>query len=224
MTRLRMWGRPNSICTQRALWACVEAGVEVDLTLASAWVGPQGNVYNGFKPYGIVDTPDYRAMNPNGTLPTIKDSDFVLWESNAILAYVAQKYAPERLYGGRLETFAKASQWMNWTNEHLEPPLHTLVMDLVRLPPAERSAERAEAARQAMLRPLGVLEAHLSKQPHVAGDAFSLGDIPPGAAIQRWRLFDIARPATPAIDAWMARLATREGFRRHVAPAEFHLV
>jgi glutathione S-transferase len=218
-----MWGRPNSICTQRALWACAEAELAVDLTLASATNGPQGNIYNGFQPYGVVDTPDYRAMNPNGTVPTIKDGDFVLWESNAIVAYIAQKYAPDLLYGGRPETFARACQWMSWTNEYLEPHLHTLVMELVRLPAAKRSSEHAETARQALEKPLAILEAHLAKQPHVAGEAFSLGDIPPAAAVQRWLLFDLQRPAMPAIAGWMRRLAEREGFRRHVAPPEFHL-
>jgi len=221
--RIRMWGRPNSLCTQRALWGCAEAGVEVELTLASATNGPQGNIYNGFKPYGIVDSAEYRAMNPNGTVPTIQDGDFVLWESNAILAYLAQKYAPGPLHDGQLQTFVRACQWMNWTNEYLEPHLHTLVMELVRLPPAQRSAERAEKARQGLLKPLAILEAHLAKLPFVAGEAFSLGDIPPGAAIQRWLLFDLERPAMPAIEGWMRRLAARQGFHRHVAPAAFHL-
>src|SRR6516162_8536348 len=128
---LRIWGRSTSICTQRALWALEETGVPYDLILASATMGPNGHVSKGGAPFGIVDTPAYRAMNPNGTVPTIDDDGFVLWESNAIVLYLAAKYAPRQLYGEDLGRLARASQWMSWTNEHLEPHLHTLVMELV---------------------------------------------------------------------------------------------
>ncbi len=86
---LRIWGRPNSIHTQRVLWTCAEADLSFELTLASATMGPKGHVSGGNPPYGIVDTQEYRAMNPNGTVPTIDDNGFVLWESNVIVRYLA---------------------------------------------------------------------------------------------------------------------------------------
>ena len=73
---LGIWGRPTSICTQRVLWACAELDLEFDLTLASATMGQQGHVSQGHIPYGVVDTADYRAMNPNSTVPVIKDGDY----------------------------------------------------------------------------------------------------------------------------------------------------
>jgi glutathione S-transferase len=220
---MKIWGRPNSICTQRVLWALAEADVPYQLTLASATMGPQGHISAGGAPFGVVDTPAYAAMNPNRTVPTIDDDGFVLWESNAIVAYVAQRYAPQRLFGGDLRSFALASQWMAWTNEHLEPWLHTLVMELVRLPPARRDATAAEAARQGVLASLRLLDAHLANAPFVAGASFTMGDIPAGAAAYRWRLFVPGAPPLPHLAAWQARLAERDGFHRHVAPPEFHM-
>ena len=106
---LKIWGRPNSIHTQRVLWTCAEAEVPYELILASATMGPDGHISGGGKPYGIVDTPSYRAMNPNGTVPTIDDDGYVLWESNVISRYLAQKYAPEALFGGSLELLCGAN-------------------------------------------------------------------------------------------------------------------
>ena len=220
---LRIWGRPTSICTQRVLWACAEAQIPFTLTLASATMGPRGHVSGGGPAFGIVDTPEYRAMNPHGTVPTIDDDGFVLWESNAILAYLALAHAPGPLHDGDPRSFARACQWMSWTNEHLEPELHTLVMECVRLVPQRRDPQALEAARQRVLGPLARLDAPLAGSPFVAGPAFSVGDIPPGATGHRWRLLDLERPTMPHLEAWQARLAAREGFRRHVAPPEHHL-
>lgn len=220
---LKIWGRPNSICTQRVLWGCEEAGLAYELTLASGTMGPKGHVSGGNAPYGIVDTPAYRAMNPNGTVPTIDDDGYVLWDSIAILGYLALRHAPSALHGGDIRVFAQAQQWMSWTNEHLEPALHVLVMELVRLPQAERTAGAVEAARGDMSRALARLEARLGQAPFVAGGDFSLGDIPTGAAVHRWRVFGLDGPALPNIDAWLARLGSREGFRRHVEPRQYHL-
>jgi glutathione S-transferase len=219
---IKIWGRPTSICTQRALWALVETQQPYELTLASATMGPAGHVSKGGPAYGVVDTPAYRAMNPNGTVPTIDDGGFVLWESNAIALYLAAKYAPRQLYADDAATLARASQWMAWTNEHLEPPLHTLVMQLVRLPPADRNPAEAEMAKRAIEKPLAILDTHLGRQPFVAGPAFTIGDIPVGCAVHRWMSFIADRPRLANIEAWHGRLATRPGFAQHVTPAEFH--
>ncbi len=220
---LRIWGRPNSIHTQRVLWACAEAGLPFELILASATMGPDGHVSGGGEAYGVVDTPEYRKMNPNGTVPTIDDEGFVLWESNVIVRYLAQKYAPKKLYGDSLETLGLASQWMEWTGARLEPVLHILVMELVRLAADQRSEKNVAVACDTILPWLQLLDRHLADRPYVAGAGFTIGDIPPGAAVYRWYCFGQPCPALPQLAAWLKRLGEREAFRRHIAPKENHL-
>lgn len=220
---LRIWGRPNSIHTQRVLWTCAEAGLPFELILASATMGPEGHVSAGGAPFGVVDTPEYRKMNPNGTVPTMDDSGFVLWESNVIARYLAQKYAPAKLFGDSLETLGLASQWMDWTNARLEPVLHILVMELVRLPADQRDAANRQTACRDILPSLQLLDHHLAERPYVAGATFTVGDIPPGAAVYRWTCFRQESPALPHLEAWQARLTERPGFQRHVAPRANHL-
>ena len=220
---IRIWGRPTSICTQRVLWACVEVGVEFELALASATMGPDGHVSTGVQPFGGVDTPRYRAMNPNGTVPTIDDGGFVLWESNAIVTCLGLRYGHGMLVDGSPETLGRAVQWMSWTNEHLEPHLHTLVMELRRLREDLRTPGAVEMAVRGITPALEILDAHLADNAFLTGDRFSMGDIPAGAAARRWQVFAREGPATPHLDAWLARLGRREGFRRHIAPPELHV-
>ena len=219
---VKVWGRPTSTNTQRVLWTLDEAGVPYELTLASATTGATGYVWQGHAPYGVVDSQAYRAMNPNGTIPTIDDDGFVLWESNAIVAWLARRYAPQ-LYCESELVFARAMQWMIWTNHSLDPAMHTLVMHLERLPLEQRSAATVEAARQDVLRKLELIEAQLRRSRWFAGDDFTIGDIPPAISIQRFLHFRLERPAMPRVEDWMSRLGERAGFKRHVAPRAHHL-
>jgi glutathione S-transferase len=218
----KIWGRPNSICTQRVLWACAEAGIAYDLILASGTMGPAGHLSQGCAPFGHVDTAAYREMNPNGTVPTLNDDDVVLWDSNAIVAYIASRYAPT-LYGADPAGTARALQWMSWANEHLEPLLHILVMELVRLAPEKRDGHALEAARCKTIEKLEVLDRELGKRPFLTGDSFTMGDIPAGATVYRWSLFDLERPRLDNLEDWQKRLQDRDAFQEIVAPRENHL-
>ncbi|MCH9672483.1 MAG: glutathione S-transferase family protein [Gammaproteobacteria bacterium] len=220
---LKIWGRPTSICTQRVLWACSEAGVEYAMTLSSGTMGEGGHISAGNDPFGNVGTDWYADMNPNRTVPTIDDDGFILWESNAIVSYIALKYAVPTLVASDPAATASALRWMAWTNENLEPPLHTLVMELKRLRPDLRTPGAAAQACEGITPALKLLDNHLRANAYVSGDTFSMGDIPTGAAAYRWKVFAQPGPETPNLDAWLERLGKRKAFAQHVAPPEYHV-
>src|SRR5438094_5841383 len=100
---LKLWGRVNSINVQKVLWALDELKVPYERSDA----GLQ---------FGVVNEPFYRRMNPNGRVPTIEDDGLVLWESNAIVRYLAAKHGAgtlwpsdprQRVEAGRLLDLAK---------------------------------------------------------------------------------------------------------------------
>jgi len=220
---MKLWGRPTSGRTQKVLWTLAEIGMEFEFVLASATMGSDGHVSKGHKPYGIVDTPEYRAMNPNGTVPTIDDDGFILWESNSIVRYLAMKYAPDLLYGNDIEIFASASRWLDWENNELLPPQHELVMQLVRLPHGQRDAAKLERARQAFTKRLHIIEEQLGRTPHISGERFTYGDIPLGLRVHRWYLFGLEQPPMPNIERWYRTIRERPGFQVWTANPAHHV-
>jgi glutathione S-transferase len=220
---LKLWGRPTSARTQKVLWTLAEIGLEFEFILASATMGPGGHVSKGNKPFGVVDTPEYRAKNPTGKVPTIEDNGFVLWESNSIVRYLAMQYAPDLLYGSDVKIFASASRWLDWENNELLPPQHEMVMHLIRLPPDRRDPRALDKARQIFVDRLQIAEDQLGRSQYIAGDRFTYGDIPLGIRVHRWHLFGLEGPPMPGIARWYGELRARPAFQVWTAPPEHHV-
>lgn len=218
---IKIWGRYTSTCTQRVLWTCHEIGADFELTLASATMGPKGHVSRGGPAYGVVDTSEYRALNPNGTIPTIDDDGFVLWESNTIVRYLSRKY-DSSLFGYDEELYARAGQWMDWL-PNVESPIGTLVDECVRLAPELRRPGAVQEACRRMEKPLTIMENQLADRPFLTGKTLSMADLALGPTLARWFLLDIPRPRTPSVEAWVQRLHERPGFQTYVANPEYHL-
>ena len=136
---------------------------------------------------GVVNSPEYRAMNPNGLVPTIDDDGYVLWESNVIVRYLAQKYGLGTLCPTDIRERFAAEKWMDWQTNTLWPALRAAFIGLVRTPPEKRDATAIATAQRETSRRLGALEAQLAETPFAAGSAFTMGDIPLG--ITAFRLF-----------------------------------
>jgi glutathione S-transferase len=106
---------------------------------------------------------------------------------------------------------------MDWQLSTLVLPVSIVFQNLFRMPAAERDAAAIERNVRDANRAMAMLEAHLASQPYVAGEAFTMGDIPVGAIAHRWlEIPDIERPPLPSVRAWRVRLAERAGFRDHV--------
>ena len=167
--------------------------------------------------FGGTDTSDYLAMNPNGRIPTIRDGDFVLWESNAIVRYLCRRYDKGNiLLPDTEEGYALADQWMDWHKTTLYPPYIDLVWALVRTEPAVRDRGRIAGLLAATEAALAVLEERLAQSSHVAGDRLTMADIPLGALVHRHLNLELERTPLPRIDAWYRRLAERPAFAEHV--------
>ncbi|HZQ63114.1 MAG TPA: glutathione S-transferase [Casimicrobiaceae bacterium] len=196
---LVVWGRKNSINVQKVLWCCDEMDVSYERRDAGG-------------AFGVVNTPEYRRLNPNGLVPTIQDDGFALWESNAIVRYLARKHGHGSLCPAEPSRAALAEQWMDWQVSTLWPAIRPLFIGLVRTPAEQRDAAALEASRQKTVEALRMLDAHLEKHAYVAGDAFSMGDIPVGATAWRWMALPIERVELPHLQRWFEDLAQRPVF------------
>lgn len=95
-----VYGRTSSSNTQKVLWALHEAELAYTVQLASAVLGPESQQFAGDgQAFGVVDTPEYLAMNPTAKVPTLTDGDFVVFESNTICRYIAREYCARLITG-----------------------------------------------------------------------------------------------------------------------------
>jgi glutathione S-transferase len=198
---LKIWGRLSSVNVQKAMF-CVQ-----ELRL------PHERIDAGLA-FGIVNTPEFRARNPNGLVPVIEDDGFVLWESNAIVRYLAAKHAAGSLSPNDLRQRADADRWMDWQTTTLQPAMGPAFIHLVRLPPEKRDASAVEPSRRKTEDCVAIMEAALAGRRFIAGDHLTIGDIALGPAIHRWLHLPLERIASPNVERWygeiMRRLAARQ--------------
>jgi glutathione S-transferase len=214
----KLWGRPTSARTQKVMLALAELGIEHDYILSSATMGPDGSVAKGGEAFGNVNTPEYRAMNPNGTVPTVDDNGYILWESNAIVQYLGMKYDPELFYGNDTEIYASAARWLMWENNQLIPPMHDLVLHLVRLPEDQRDPVNVEKGRQRLIKEFTIIEEQLGKTEFIAANRWTMGDIPITIRCHRWHLFEIERPDMPNLTRYYEAVKKRPAFQAIADP------
>jgi glutathione S-transferase len=198
---LRIWGRTNSVNVKKALW-CLE-----ELAL------PYERIDAGLQ-HGVVNTPEYRRMNPNGLVPTLEDDGFVLWESHTIVRYLADKYGKGVLRPMDLEPRAIANQWMDWAFT-FQASVRDAFWNLIRTPPEKRDAGAVEASRLKSGELAKILDAALASRMYVAGP-FSMGDIPIGCEVQRWIRLPMEKPRLENLEAWFDRLCARPAFKKAV--------
>ena len=197
---LKIWGRNNSVNVQKVLWCCEELGVQYQRIDAGG-------------AFGVVNTPQYRALNPNGLVPTVEDGGFVLWESNAIVRYLSAKHGAGKLWPEDLVVRAEADKWMDWQTTTFWPNFRPLFWNLVRTPADQRDTAAMEDSRLQTAENLGYLDAQLKGRAFVAGDRFSMGDIPMGAGVWRWVSLAFERPSLPNLERWYASLAERPPYK-----------
>lgn len=184
-----LWGRLSSINVRKVVLCAQVLGLELPRTDAGM-------------AYGVVDTPDYRARNPNGLVPLLQDGDFTLWESNTIVRYLCAQAG--RLYPSDLRQRFDAERWMDWQQTTLNPAGSPGFKQWVRTPAAQRDAgviAQSVAATQPLF---ALLDEHLARQPFMVGDTMTMADIPIACEVHRWWGLPQPRPAWPHLERWYA--------------------
>jgi glutathione S-transferase len=201
---LKILGRISSINVRKVLWCCDELGLAYE---REDWGA-------GFR---SAQSAEYLQWNPNGQIPVLLDGDFVLWESNSILRYLANAHGGEALYPTAPRARARVDQWLDWQASELNPAWNYAYLALVKQQPSEPDPQRLAQGVTAWNGRIAILEAHLAQHgPYVAGELFSLADIVLGLSTQRWRSTPGNKPALRHVDAWFERLRPRPGFNEHV--------
>lgn len=205
MPMITLWGRANSVNVMKVLWLLDE------LALPFHRIDAGGA-------FGRTTDPDYLAMNPNATVPTlVMPNGWSLWESNAILRYLCRTQpGGNAFYPEAPEARADVERWMDWQLASLGEPMRVLFWTFVRTPEAERDMAAVAKALSQANRLWGMLEAQLATRDYPAGP-FSIADMALGGFLHRWFSLPIERAEMPRLRAWYERLLERPAYRKHVA-------
>lgn len=201
---ITVWGRATSSNVQTVMWALAELG------LAHTRIDAGGA-------YGGLDSPEYRAMNPNGRIPVMRDGDLVLWESAACLRYLAARYGSAEFWPADPAARAPLDMWAEWIKTTFAQAFNYGVFwQLVRTPSAERDTAQIARNIEAVKPLAAMLDARIGEGPYLAGAALSFADVMVGHQLYRYYTLPIERAGTPHLDAYYARLTDRPAYAEHV--------
>ena len=194
---LKIWGRMSSINVKKVVWTAQELGLDFQRTEAGGL-------------FGVVKTPDYVALNPNSLVPVIEDGDYVLWESNVIVRYLAAKHASGQMCPTELRERFDAERWMDWQQTTVNPASRPGFWQLIRTPPEQRNPVLLAESNAAVESLMATLDAHLATRVFVVGERFTVADIPLGCEVHRWFGLPQPRQSRPHIERWYANLQSRQ--------------
>jgi glutathione S-transferase len=156
-------------------------------------------------------------MNPHGKVPVINDDGIVVWESHAILRFLAARHGGMRWWPDDPAERSLAERWMDWSATTLQPDfLMGVFWGFYRTPEAQRDLAAVREKVAACAAHFRLLDRILQDRCHLVGDELTLADIPAGTALYRFFGLDIERPSVPNVEAWYKRLQARPAYRAHV--------
>lgn len=204
MQPIRIWGRVNSGNVKKVLVVAEELNI------------PYERIDAGMQ-FGVVDTPEYRKLNPNGRVPTIEDGDYVLWESHAICRYLAMKYGGEAIYPTDPAARASVDRWLDWVLSTVVPADVPVFWGTIRTPPEKRDQAAIAANAKKLADIFQILEARLAGRQYVDGERVTLADLVLGIFVYRYfKNPFIERPTQPNLAAWCERMRLRASYKKYV--------
>ena len=200
---LKILGRDTSSNVMKVLWASAELGVDFEREDIGGKHG--GN-----------DTAEFRSLNPNGLVPVIVDDDFVNWESNSCVRYLAAKHDYGGLYPEDIQVRAVAERWMDWQVTTVSPAMIPVFRGMIRTRAEDRDMDAIETGRASLSAKMAIINDELADRSFLTGANFNMGDIPLGIAVWRWFNMPIEREDYPHLKRWCDALCERPGYREHI--------
>jgi glutathione S-transferase len=201
---ITVYGRATSSNVQAVMWGIGELGLAHERL-------DYGHAHGG------LDTPAFRAMNPNRLVPVLRDGDLVMWESCAILRYLGARHGAAPFWPADPVARAPVDMWAEWGKTTLARDFTgPIFWALVWTPAARRDLAALEAAIARFEADLEILEAQIGGAPYVLGSDFTLADVVVGHLLYRWFTLPLARRRRPVIEGYYDRLAARPAFAEHV--------
>ena len=203
MSDITIWGRRSSFNVQKVLW------VLDTLQLRYRHVEVGGR-------FGGIDTHEFASINPHQKVPVLQDGDLTVWESHAIIRYLAAQYSPSALWREMPSDRSYIDRWIDWSATRLQPDFMALFWGFYRTPKEERDETAIQQSREKCARDYNLLDSHLRSSDFLCGERLTLADIPIGATLHRYFTMGVDVPRPANVVNLYKRLSGMEAYRRHV--------
>lgn len=200
---LEVLGRATSSNVQTVMWLSAELGLDVTR-----------HDYGGA--FGGTDTAEYLAMNPMGRVPVIRDGDITMFESQAILRYLAAKHGATEMWPDDPVQRAPVDQWMEWAKQNPFPVItYKVFWQMVRTSAADRDHALVSQGEQELATLMPMAERQIAAHGWLAADRMTLADISFGTHLYRYFTVPFKRPDLPALAEYYQRLCARPAYAEH---------
>jgi glutathione S-transferase len=201
---MRLYHHPMSSNARRAVMTAIHLGVEVDLVVVDLASGEQRK-------------PQFLLKNPDGKVPVLEDGDFILWESHAIMQYLADKIPRPSIYPGELRARAEVNRWLFWSAHHFSPAVsllgwENLVKPMIGVGEADPLA--AKRGEDLVTENARILDAHLAKRPWIACDRLTLADLAIAAPLMFIRQAKLPVNDFANLMVWFRRVELLDAWKR----------
>jgi glutathione S-transferase len=202
---IKLYGHPVSTCTRKVLTTMAENGTAHEFELVDLMKGEHKQ-------------PAHMARQPFGQVPSIDDDGFTLFESRAICRYLNEK-ANGKVVPSEPKAKAVMEQWISVETSNFTP--HAMKFIYHHIFKSEQSPATLAAAEAALTNTLSIMDAHLAKHPHFAGEQFSLADI----SFMPYVDYVLMTPAKdlitkwPNVSAWWSKVSDRSSWRKATGKA-----
>lgn len=202
---IKVWGRKSSSNVQAVMWCLDELSLDYS------------RIDAGFT-YGVVETPAYLSVNPNGTVPTLQDGIAEpIWESGAILRYLASQYAEQTFWPSKPADRARVDQWAEWSKINVAANFTSPIFwRVVRTPESRRDQTAIDCAVAELTKVLVIADKQLERCEYLAGEEFTLADVQFGHCLYRYYDIAIERQPLPNLKRYYDLIASRAAFTAHV--------
>lgn len=201
---LKIWGRRSSSNVEKVLWLADELGLQYHHISVGGTAGK-------------LDTPQFLALNPHGRIPVIEDQGTVVWESHAILRYLAAAYGQGTFWLEDPKQRAKIDSWLDWTQTTLQQEImYGIFIEMYRPASGTTNWDTVHQSIAKCAEYMQLIERILTGQRYFCGDTLSLVDIPLGMLLYRYFTCDIDRPRLPNVEAYYHRLQERPAYREQI--------
>jgi glutathione S-transferase len=210
-TLVKLFHHPMSSSARRVLVTVSHLGIELEHRLID--LGKPG------------DREALAEVNPNRKIPVLVDGDFVLWESHAIMQYLAERTFGQTLYPGGMRERADVQRWLYWSSAHLAPAIGPINYErmwkkFVEGPNAAPDQALIDRHENAFHQTIAVLEGHLVNRSQICGRDLTLADISVASTLMYMEATKLPVEGYPNVLALVRRVRALEAWQA-TEPARF---